>query len=230
MKQKIIILFFFLFSACIDKKEYNTKPAPPKILVVQVMDFSKSTNSIKYFDAQTAKNLYYFIAEQGSGVIKFFGIYDNSIQQDVLTLSIRLDTISTEHIENLYQLQRAKTDNRKKRAEFEARARGDIEKYTTAVNKEHTSLHTDLQGALTIAKQTLEQENYNGYTKYLLLCSDMVNDPKGKVKALSPVNLINTTVLVVRPLLSPDKLQKLFPSTTVHIITDPHDIISFIKN
>jgi hypothetical protein len=142
----------------------------------------------------------------------------------------KLDTETSVGITNMYQRARVQAKNKKAVAAFTSQAQQDIAQYTTETNKPRVGLYTDLSNSLSLAQQTLDQPIYAGYTKYLLICSDMENDPKWKRHApLKPITLSNTTVLLVRPVLPLERLKALFPASQVYVFTDVNDAITLIK-
>lgn len=228
----ILLLIFTLLTSCKQPTTFNhttTQAAP--LIAVHLNDVSKSTVPITYFDTIDARGLYTTVAYAGGGSIKLIDITDHSLKQDVFTLSVpSLDTTPLAGITNIYQQAKAKHRNQQRIREYEKQAQHDIARYSAAVSTPHDKHYTDLIHALQLAALTLQQETFSGYTKYLLITSDMLHTQRGRKERIQPVALPNTTVLLVRPALSRDSLTALFPASTVHIFTTTQDAISFIHN
>jgi hypothetical protein len=229
---KKLILAALLITGCTSKpQQYKVAPNKNKALVVQVIDFSKSTEQITYFDRADAENLYYVIAKNG-GALKLVGAYANSSKQNVFSLLIaKSDTQSVKGIKNMYEAARIRAKNNAALSAFQAKAQQDIVQYQNEVAKPHTEAYTDLQNAFSLASLSLSAPIYaKGFTKYLVICSDLINDPVFKRHAkLKPVSLDNTTVLVIRPALPLQEIQEVFPNATIHVFTNSQDAITFIN-
>lgn len=211
-------------------KQTPTAPVSEQLLVVQVKDFSRSIK-IDHFDTSCSRCLYYTLARTG-GVIKVIGAYSNSQLQNVFTIHVpKLDTQSTQGITNIYQVARIKSVNQQKIAAFGQFAQQQIAAYTNYLSQPCTSAYTDLTGSLVLASTTLNEPVYaTGYHKVLLLCTDMINDPQGKRNAaLKPVELTNTTVLAIRPSLTMEKLQGIFPNSPLYTFTTTSNAITFLN-
>lgn len=227
MKKTILILA--LVGCKSEQTEKIITQAPP-VIVGHVLDLTKSTAGLTYFDSNAAKRLYYQIATN-SGTVKLIRVTDNSAKQDVYTMSVaKLDTQATEGVQNVYQKARISASNRKMVEKFDVQAQEAISKYIAATLAQELSSYTDLASAFSLAKICLEQPTYSGHRKYLLVCSDMENDPKEKRRApLEPIDIPNTTILFVRPTLSIERLKALFPKSKVYVFADVNDAILSIK-
>ena len=237
-KAALPMLLLTLATSCdsnsVDEQLRKYAQAAPqnKVIVLQTVDFSRSTDQIVYFDSSAANNLFHTVASSNGGTIKFIGVLENSSRQNVLSMQVdHLDTNSATGEKNMYKIARIRAQNKKKLLAFDEKMQGQISQYIKATVKPHTEPFTDLTNALALAGTTLNQPIYaTGYNKYLLLCSDCINDPRAKRHAkLVPVNLPHTTVLVVRSALSQETLNELFPMSKVYLFTDINDAIAMIK-
>jgi|GEM_PF-1732837 len=229
----VLVLIFLALNAC-QQKIQSTQPvkqAIKPVLVVHVNDYSKSTTGISYFDSNNAKELYNAVASY-SGVVKHVGIYAESSQQNVLTLSISMpDTTSTTQSGNVYQVAKAKAKNDKVLSKYQRTANAEIAKYISKISTPATENNTDLAGAFRLADITLEQANFSGYSKYLLITSDLRDCPKKGQSRLQSMQLSDDTiVLLIRPAISDSTIKRLFPSSPIHVFTSTSDAINFISN
>lgn len=232
VRATVLVLFFLALTACNHKKHVNqpATQATKPVLVVHLNDYSHSTAPICFFDSTSARKLYYAIAKNGGGTIKHCRVLTNSVIQDVFTLQVgSLDTDATSGITNIYKAQKTKSTNQKKLEKFNAQATKDIARYVAEIYRPHNESQTDLTNALNLAKTALETNVYDDHTKYLIISSDMINNPKGiGDKSLKPIELSNTRILAIRPAISADSLQAIFPNSSVYLFTDADDAISFI--
>lgn len=229
----VLVLVFLALTACQEKTQSTqpVKQAIKPVLVVHVNDYSKSTTGISYFDSTNAKELYNAVASY-SGVVKHVGIYAESSQQDVLTLTIsKPDTITTTQSGNVYLMAKAKAKNDKVLSQYERTANTEIAKYISKISTPATENNTDLAGACRLAAITLEQANFSGYSKYLLITSDLRDCPRKGQLRLQPMPLSNNTiVLLIRPAIGDSTIKRLFPSSPIHVFTSTSDAISFISH
>jgi hypothetical protein len=230
MKQLLLALsMLVLVLSCKQHQVQTPVVQREQTLVVHAFDYSKSSTH-SYFDSICCNELYSTLAVNGGGAIKVVGITNNSDKQDVLSLTVsNWDTPSTSGIRNIYQRLRAVAKNKKHWEQCKANAAPQIARYIRAIQQPRDQDFTDLQGAFDLSKQTLLQENYANYKKVLIVSSDARNDPSWARNAcLRPIDLPNTIVVFIRPMLSEAKLQKVFPNSRVYVFTDAHDAISFI--
>lgn len=222
-----IPLLFCILVGCTETKEHKLSVSESPLLVTHILDLSESTNGINYFDSSDAWHLYRTIAENGGGALRYLTATDHSTAQNILSLDIPdYDTTPTQQEKNIYRRAKLQAKNRQYMMLRHAQAERDITPYISAVSQPHNTHFTDLSMALTLSAQTLAQETHKDYRRYLLISSDMLNDPSWKRHAdLEPVQLHNVTVLVIRPALSEDKLKDIFPGTPVHIFTNTRDAI-----
>lgn len=228
MKQ-ILIFFSLLMIGCTSPSLQPPTVQQSKLFVLEVKDFSASTDYILDTDSGTARLLYSAIAAAG-GTLRVAGIYAESDRQQFTTIHIDpLPDTTAPQISNVYIRARAAAQQRTAIARIEQKTQRDIQRYLAAVNKPHDSKYTDLASVFSIIRTACNQENFNGYRKFLILESDLVNNPKGRNKQLIPVHLDNTTVLVVRPAIPEDSIKKLFPDSEVYCFTDLSDAIAMIR-
>jgi hypothetical protein len=213
------------------EKETDTiKPSKQRCLKVEVRDFSISTKDISYFvDTSEARQSYYTIANNGGGIIKIIGVYANSLKSDVQTIAVKsLDTLSLTN--NVYLKRKNLLKNKDIRKQFYEQSEKQIARYIALISGPRNEPYSDLLNACALAKVTLEQPNYEGYQKYLVFYSDMDLDlPHTKNDELLPIQLTNTTVVFLRPLLSKERLKNLFPGSPVILATSSEDINSIIQ-
>jgi len=236
MKKTILVAgSYILMTSCNSNVELQTYQQPKdthKIIVAHANDITVSTNALNYFDSTSASNLVHTVANGNGGEIKFLQVQAYSEKQNVTTIHIDgyPDTASTD-VANMYKKARIRQSNLSIIDQFNNKLQEQVSYYISFAVKPHTEPYTDLTNALALASTTLNQPIYGkGYNKYLLLCSDCINDPKGKRHAkLVPVNIPQTTVLVVRPSLSQEALNDLFPMSKVYVFTDVNDAIAMIK-
>lgn len=218
-----------ILTGCADQSSQLPVAQQSKIFVLEVKDFSASTDYIPDTDSNTARLLYSAIAPSG-GTLRVAGIYAESDRQQFTTIHIDpLPDTTVPKTSNVYIRSRDAAQQRKTVAGIQQKAARDIQRYLAAVNKPHDSKYTDLSSVFTIIRTACNQENFNGYRKFLILESDLVNNPKGRNKHLAPVHLDNTTVLVVRPAIPEDSVKKLFPGSEVYCFTDLSDAIAMIR-
>lgn len=231
-----LLLIYLLCITIACKQKNPTAPVQPgpsrqQSLVVVAIDHTRSIEGLTYLDTATAHDLYQTLALNGGGAIKIYGIYNNSARQNVLSISVPcIDTQQIDEEANIYQAGRKRNANKRMITDFEKRSQVDLARFDEKITEPCSSTHSDIAGLFPLIEQTLEQENFRGHRKYLLLCTDMIDDPVGHRSTLEPLHLTNTTVLIIRPALLVKKLKALFPDSPVYVFTDAHDIISFITN
>lgn len=225
-----LILPLLILSAC---GQTDTHPTVVKIpiFLTHIHDVSLSTSGITYFDSSDARELYYTIAANGGGSIRFLTASNNANAQNVLAFDIpSWDTASTKKETNIYKRARLSASNKSLATKRQLEAGPVINQYICAACQPCKTKFTDLATALTLGQQTLASAPGN-CRKFLLISSDMRNDPQWKRHApLQPIKLDGVTVVLVRPALSKDQLDKIFPDASLQIFTTMHDAILFINN
>lgn len=230
MKHSILpILMLTAITGCTNHSSQIHPVRQSQFFILEVKDFSASTDYILDTDSSTARLLHGAIASSG-GTLRVAGIYAESDRQQFTTIHIDpLPDTTAPQTSNVYIRARTAAQRRKAIARIEQKAKRDIQRYLAAVNKPHDSKYTDLSSVFAIIRTACNQENFSSYRKFLILESDLINNPKGRNRRLAPVHLDNTTVLVVRPAIPEDSIKKLFPDSEVYCFTDLSDAITMIR-
>src|SRR5690606_11082653 len=97
-------ILFYLSALCLlggctgreDIADISTPADTGRILIVQVVDFSKSIHGITYFDSAAVKHLYTTLANHNGGTVKLIGAYISSVKGNAAIHAMdvsRLDTL-----------------------------------------------------------------------------------------------------------------------------------------
>lgn len=236
MKQIVFIMLLAFLASCGRKEKTTNTPvhqaSTPGVLLFHVEDLSQS--NIKFSTCNTARELYHTASKFQNAMIKLVGIYDRSDTAGIVTLNVHY--LDTPRITEKNTFKRAKLVAERKRlcAAYTAQAEADIARYCSFIEREHDGQYTDIAGALSLIEMTLSSSQYQAPRRktFIVICSDMLYSPRQpKCRSLRPIHLPrNTTVLVVRPQISRDSLQAIFPDAALELFTSPEDAISFINS
>ncbi len=170
-------------------------------LTIIVYDISLSNDQFAVLDTTHFNTVYYKIGCAGGGNIYGLLIKSNSQKQEPVAYDIpALDTLRLKG--NTYQQQNRTKRNRQIRAEFENGETAFVKTFSEKLVLPKNEKFSDIQHALELAKNTLENPLYANYAKQLIIISDMENDfpPKNGIDAMTPVKFENDVKIgVVRP-------------------------------
>lgn len=229
----VIAVAMLTRQSCSLEPSVSTTVNAKKTLVVTLKDYSISYQDNVVYDSTVIRSLFYRVAQTG-GTIVLVRVDDNSTKQSVyLSQVVKLDTQSTGTITNIYERSRVQKKNEQLLRSSRSALDSQIADYIREVNRYGEAKFTDLQQGLLLSATTACEAIYQqGYNRYVLCLSDMINDPPyARCQPLKPVNMCGASMLLVRPATSitKDSLQRLFPSSDVHQFTTVSSAISFIN-
>lgn len=204
-----------------------------KYVELVVLDKSFSTNKLNYGDTSQAREHYNTLANVygSNAVMKVISIGANSLEKDVQAIEIvGLDTTPLSRVSrNVYKKAKITALNVQLKEKYAAQTEAQIERYQALVSRPKNEPYTDVINACNIVKVTLDEPQYQAYKKVVIFYSDLVhNMPNRKHSEVPPIQLTNTTVICLRPLLSKMQLEKMFPGCPIYIFTSAKDINTFI--
>jgi hypothetical protein len=209
-----------------NKEMPNQAKTVAPLLVVCVIDYSKSTspeNEVNYWDSSIAHTIYNKVADNGGGVIKVVGVFSNSLKQQVTTIDVpRLDTVAVPT--NVYERVKAIRKNDEAKRKYLEQSNIQIARFIALTDRPHDEMYSDCANALHMAKVSCESKKYEGYHKEIVICSDLLHEVPHGTTELSPIELPETNISCVRPGISKETLNKLFPLSTVDIVNTTNDI------
>lgn len=202
MRTSILILLcsFFTFSCGTSEK------IPPIKSILFNLDFiiydiSLSNDQYAILDTNHFRTIYYQIGCNGGGKFYALLIKSTSRRQEVIAYDVpALDTMPL--IGNTYQQQNRRKRNQQIRKEFESGVSAFIKPLSEKLLLPKTEKFSDIQNALELARNTMENPMYSNYAKRLVIISDMENDfsPRNGIDAMTPVKFSpDIKIGVVRP-------------------------------
>lgn len=204
-KMKIAVLtltFSFILISCKNNQQQpsNTNNIGPNLTVL-VYDISVSTDKYAVLEATHLNSLYHNMGFSGGGKVYGILIQTNSQKQDPITQDVPiLDTLPLKG--NAYQQQNRRNKNKELLAQFENSATAFAKVAGEKMLLPKDEKFSDVQHALELAKNTLENPQYSNYVKQLIIISDMENDfpPKDGIDRMQPVQFrSDVNIAIVRP-------------------------------
>jgi hypothetical protein len=195
----IVILFVGLYS-CHSKPAEKVLPKEPQLFVL-VYDISKSNESYAILNKEHFEFIYTHMGHNGGGKMYGLHIQTNSDKQEPVSFTINtLDTVQVKGTK--VQVSNIRKKNKKLMSGFEAGREVFVNNISTVMLKEKNEKFSDIQNALSLAKQIVSMPGYATWNKNILIISDMINDlpPRDGVDPIIPVDFgTEVKVGIVRP-------------------------------
>lgn len=206
LNQIVLLMLSMLIASCGSNEEQESPEIPdqstnkPQAMVL-IYDLSKSVNFYATLDSGHLDSIYYGMGRTGGGTFNGLFVKSDSRKQDPVQISVNAIHLF-ENNGNNFQRKNIENENRQLLMRFE---KGRMNFINTLANKlmmPKNEQFSDVNHAMELAFQILDNPVNSGYRKKVLVISDLENDlpPRHGQDSLRPFNVnANVEVYLVRP-------------------------------
>ena len=172
-----IFLQLLILTSC-QKKIVKVKIQPKKLMVL-AYDISKSNDDYAILQKFHIDGIVKSISANGGGVLATLFIQSNSMNQEVEVYIIPIKPELEKVPLNRFTKDSVIARNNRNKENYKKTIKELIENISKTIIQPKDEPYTDLQYALRLVSNLVNNSKYKNYKKQIVLISDLVNDQKG---------------------------------------------------